>query len=316
MSEQLRKRTVVVCHLLVGLGLFAAAGCKGSEPPGTTGGTGGLGATGGVGSFGGIGGSAGTGGEASLGGSAGVSGAGSFGGMGGAGGTGGDASMGGAGGTGGPIGTNRVNAAQWCQRLSEIQCAGEATCCTDDSHKFDAVGDCMATQQNVCESTFRVSITGSDARVAYDLNAVESSLTTFETMTSQCDANAAAWGASPDGLITMFAGTKGSGQSCTPTSMTDYAAGASCMRGLTCIPSSALLLSWTCLPRSSDGGACYADVNCTPGLHCNKPQSRSTCVANFPDGEECTRATECASLFCEAGHCVPATANAGYCFKR
>lgn len=212
--------------------------------------------------------------------------------------------------------SNRVTAAQWCGRLAQIQCAAEALCCTDTVHRFATVTECESSQRNICETNFRVATIGADARVAYSLDGAETSLTTFENMTLQCDVDAAAWGASPDGLITMFAGTRGSGQSCTPTSMTDFAAGASCTRGSTCIPTSSLLLSWNCSARSGSGGPCFADVNCNPDLHCASPETRSTCVSNLNDGAGCSRATECTSLFCEGGACVPRTVNAGYCFKR
>lgn len=318
----------VVATVLVLVG-GTAFGCKSSDVgsgatggaggPAGTGGLGGVGGAGGTGAVGGAGGTGGTGGDAGAGAIAGTAGDGGVGGSAGIGGAG-DGGTGGTGGTGGALGTNRVQATQVCQRLAELQCAAEQSCCTNDAKKYPTVDACISNQRNVCETSFKVAQIGADPDAGYSVDNAEAAFDNFELLTSTCDMSVVSWGTSPEGFLRMMAGTKTANTTCQPNNSSDYGAAFSCLvaNNLSCVPGGLIPGTdipglWSCKTRSGDGGRCYTDLNCGPGLRCSVPETYSTCVARKTLGSSCTYPTECASLFCEGSQCVEASVEAAYC---
>lgn len=294
-------RTPAHAWLAVTIALISM-GCASSGTPQPTGGLGGSSGASGVGGTGG----AGMGG---LGGSAGFGGAG-------VGGSGGDASSSGEGGSAGTAATNRVSPDQVCQRLAEIQCAAESRCCNDAARKYVSGDACVDGQRTICNDVFKVAIVGTDSRTGYSVDLAQQALDTFESKVAQCALDAQSWGASADGFLTMFAGTRGSGQSCQPTSETDFAAGLSCTTGLTCAPSMKIVnvpTGWACRPRAVEGGKCFADINCVDGMRCIEINTLSTCAPTLALTMSCSRPTECQSLVCRQGLCADVTQDNVYC---
>jgi len=272
--------------------LAVACGPTSDSPPAGTGGSGGTG---------------GTGGDAATGGMAGA------GGMGGSGGVG---AMGGSGG-GNP---NRVEAGQVCQRLAEVQCAGEEVCCTNAGRKYPTRDACINSQRSVCEDNSRVTQIGADPDAGYSMDHAETVFDEFERRALLCDPEIAAWGVSSQGLLNMFRGTRSQNADCMPESQTDFAAGLSCRvdDGLACVPGvpgTSVLppLGWTCKPRAATGGPCFSDLNCQDNLRCAVPETLSTCAARKNPGESCGAPNECLSLLCEGGRCVAPNVDDAYC---
>lgn len=272
--------------------LLALACGPASEPPNMTGGSGGVGGTGATGGDGGTSGSGGDGGTSGSGGSGG----------------------------GNP---NRVAASQVCQRLAEVQCAGEESCCTNAARKYPTREACISSQRSVCEDNSRVTQIGADPDAAYSIDHAETVFTEFERRASLCDPEIAAWGVSSAGLLNMFRGTKTQNADCMPASATDFGAGLSCRVDdvLACVPGTpgtSVLppLAWTCKPRANVGGPCFSDLNCLDNLRCLVPETLSMCASRKSPGETCGAPNECLSLLCENNVCVEATAanvDAAYC---
>ncbi len=303
--------TATLGWLWIAIATFSTIACTGSGAPQTSAGAGGSGS---VGGGAGVGGNAGLGGSAGVGGFGGVAGIGGVDGSSGVGGNGSEGSQSGEGGGGGA--GNRVNPDQVCQRLAEIQCAGQTRCCADGGRRHADEDACIQAQRGICEDVFKVATVGTDARTGFSADLAEHALDTFEGKAAQCALDAQSWGASAQGLLTMFAGTRNQEQSCQPTSETDFAAGLSCTAGLTCVPSTEIAnvpVGWACRPRAAEGGKCFADINCVDGQHCRELNTLSTCAPTFPVGTACTRPTECASLVCRQGLCAEVTADNVYC---
>jgi len=328
-GSYMKWQAVAAVVVLVG---GTAFGCKSSDVgAGASGGFGGVGAMGGSGGAGSVGGTGGAGGTGAVGGTGGDSGAGAVAGTAGDGGTGGTAGIGGAGdggtggtsgagGTGGSLGTNRVQATQVCQRLAELQCAAEEACCTNPDGKYPSRDACISNQRSVCETNFKVAQIGADPDAGYSVDNAEAAFDNFELLTSTCDTSVVSWGTSPEGFLRMMAGTKTANATCQPTSSTDYGAAFSCLvaSNLSCVPGGLIPGTdvpglWSCKTRSGDGGRCYTDLNCGPGLRCTEPETYSTCTSRKSLGSSCTYPTECASLFCEGSVCVEASQEAAYC---
>lgn len=293
--------------------------CKSSESGGTGGG--GAGGTGIAGTAGesGTGGTgvAGTAGESGTGGTGGAAGEAGTGGTG-AGGTGG---TGGAGGTNGiTLGTNRVQANEVCQRLAELQCLAEESCCQNPAGKYATLEACISNQRSTCEINFKVAQIGADPEAGYSIDRAEDAFDNFELLTSTCDTNVVAWGTSADGFRQMMQGTKANNSLCQPTGASDVGAAFSCLvaSGLTCVPggeepSTGTPLLWSCKARSGVGGKCYTDFNCIDGLRCAEPETFSECTNRKALNETCTYPLECESLFCEGNLCVAPSVEAAYC---
>jgi hypothetical protein len=310
--KQVLALIVCIVSCASALGCKASAGASGSG--GTVGGSGGAGAisgSGGVGATSGQGGVGGMAGDAGAGGTSGISGSGGAGGAGGAGGTGG---------TGGTASPNRVQANQVCQRLAELQCAAETSCCTNDAKKYPSVDACISNQRSVCETNFKVAQIGADPDAGYSVDNAAASFDYFETLTATCDTNVVSWGTSTDGFLRMMAGTKTQNADCMPSGSSDVGAAFSCLvaNDLTCVPSFPGIMSlpptgWKCKPLAGSGGNCYSDLNCQVGLRCSVPETFSSCTGRKALNASCGSALECQSLFCEGNVCVAASVEAAYC---
>lgn len=209
---------------------------------------------------------------------------------------------------------------QICQRLAELQCAAEASCCPDTARQYPTRDACINSQRSVCETEGALMRVGSDPDAAYSIDHAEDVFDEFERQAGLCDPGIAAWGVSSSGLINMFRGTKRQNDSCQPANAMDFGAGFSCLvdNGLTCVPGGVEPIQqtpilWSCKPRSGDGDHCFSDINCNDGLHCLVPRTFSTCVARKAEGQSCGAPNECVSLLCEGGLCVAPNVADAYC---
>ncbi len=308
--------------LCVWIALSACGGDTGPRPPRAGSGGGGRGGSG-------EGGDSGEGGAGDSGeGGAGDSGQGGAGdsGEGGAGasGQGGESGEGGTGGervfdAGDAADRNDVVAGNLCDRLTTIQCAGEAFCCSDPGRSFD---DCKAVMLKGCNEELMFDAIAGDARSGFDMAHARSVYVEIERRASECDMGIAAYGESLAGLRGMFKGTVPAGGSCTslnPLNRQDAAQALSSCADIAnnaCLPALAL---WECEPRQGDGGDCFSDVNCMDGLFCDNPSfdiGGSTCGARKMEGASCQLPNECASLFCKGGKCVAPSVDAAYCLAQ
>jgi hypothetical protein len=293
---------------LGGAGTVATSGTGGSVPPPIAGaGTAGIGGSAGMVVDGG--GSGGAGGVAPIGG---------------AGSAGGGSSTGaGTGGSAAPVfdpGTdpnrNAVVAGTICNRLAEIQCAGEAFCCANPGRDRAA---CQQEIRSSCDSDALVDDIAADPAAGFDAASASTVFTELERLASQCDPTIAAYGESFAGLRSMFRGTVGPDGDCRPAnplSMSMAAAAlASCTNSQThaCMPS---LSAWRCAPHSAAGGHCFSDFNCMPGLFCDNPDlsvSGADCGQRKAVGASCSLDNECQTLFCRGGSCVAVDVQVAYC---
>jgi hypothetical protein len=291
------------------------SGCKGEDtaprnlPAGSGGrsGSGGMGETGGSGGAGDSGGSGGDSGESGTG----VP-------------TGGTSGEGGTGGVtmrvfdaGSDPERNAVIAGQLCDRLSTIQCAGEAFCCDNPGRDFNA---CKEQMQDGCEDSLMFDALAESEKTGFDPGHARAAYEEIERLASECDPSVARFGGSIEGLRGIFKGTVAAGGSCTTINVTRRDEVAKALASCTepaanaCLPNGVLL--WTCTARAATGGACFTDVNCNDGLYCPNPDfdvAGSTCRDRKPVGEPCTTPNECATLFCKGGQCVDETVQAAYC---
>jgi hypothetical protein len=272
-------------------------------------------------------GSGGMNGASGSGGGSGDSGSGGGSGDSGSGGGSGDSGQGGQGGTGGErvfdAGSdpdrNDVTAGELCDRLSTIQCAGEAFCCDNPGRDFNA---CKQEMQNGCEDQLMFDAIASSEKAAFSAEHAKLAYGEIERLASECDPSVAEFGQSVDGLRGMFKGTVGPNGSCTTFNLTrrDEVAKAlaSCLdpANNSCLPESAI--GWSCAPRAAAGGNCFTDVNCQEGLYCPNPNfdiAGATCTARKAVDAPCSLPNECESLFCKGGKCVDATTQAAYCLS-
>lgn len=309
-------KCLLVC---AGLVAFVSAGCAGEEPDkripqagaggrsgnggtsGTTGGSAGTQDTGGT-----TGGSSGDGGDSGAGsGSGGMAGDGS-GGM--------DMRVFDA---GNEPDRNDVMAEELCDRLSTIQCAGEAYCCDNPGRDFAA---CKEEMQDGCEDQLMFDAIASAPQAAFSAEHASMAYEEIERLASECDPTVAAFGESIAGLRGMFAGTLAVSSSCLPLNPTFREEVAKSLASCSdpehnaCLPMS--VINWVCTPRAGVGGHCFTDVNCTPGLFCDNPDfnlAGSDCAERKEIGTPCGLPNECKSLFCKGGQCVEATAQTAYC---
>jgi hypothetical protein len=213
-----------------------------------------------------------------------------------------------------------------CQRVAEIQCAGQAHCCTSAVTQNVQVADCITAQAKACVDSGLVDI-AKNAVAGYDQNAATTRLAAFQTMASTCDPTIAAAAATSDGLRGVLQGTVAVGGDChtVSTSATEvgaYLASCTDPKNNACLPS--LPLKWKCEARSAQGGPCFTDVNCVEntdplqGLYCANPPSApgvgsGTCTPRKTSGSDCKSGTECQTLLCIASKCADATAENAYC---
>lgn len=215
---------------------------------------------------------------------------------------------------------NQVTPGQVCERLSTIQCAGEAFCCADPGRDF---ATCKQVMFEGCTSELMLDAVTLDPAVGYDEAYAEQAFTEYERKTSECDTSIADWAVSRDGLRAVIKGTIESDQSCAPSALVpsdeeNAAALASCKYPEThaCLPTAAVI--WRCSPLNDAGGRCMTDLNCKPGLYCDNPELKVTgsiCKVRKGEGEECELPNECASLMCKRDTCVPADQQAVFCLE-
>jgi hypothetical protein len=215
-------------------------------------------------------------------------------------------------------GRNNVQAGQVCERLSTIQCAGEAYCCDNPGHTYD---ECKQAMFSLCANDLHLDAVTLNPVSGFDPARAATAFTQCEALASQCDPSIAAFGASVDGLRGITLGTLDPGANCTPPNVLDVpqaaAALASCKNAATtaCLPG---LLQWTCAPRSMAGGPCFTDINCVDGLFCDNPSLALTgaiCKPRQADATPCQTPNQCTSLACKAGACVPPGVQAMYCLE-
>jgi len=214
---------------------------------------------------------------------------------------------------------NDVMSGELCDRLSTIQCAGEAFCCDNPGRDFAA---CKAAMQDGCTDEAMLDAIASAEKTGFDPAHTKLAYEEIERMASVCDPQVAIFGASLEGLRGIFKGTLAPGASCTTVNVTrrDEVAKAlaSCSdpASSACMPGTPLF--WTCDPRGGAGSRCFTDVNCIDGLFCDNPTfdiAGSTCMQRKDIGAACELPNECATFFCKDGQCAEATKQAAYCLS-
>lgn len=215
---------------------------------------------------------------------------------------------------------NRVEPAQLCQRIAEINCAGEAHCCDDPGR---TVEECKQDLIETCANELMLDRVAMQEITRFDAEAAERAYTELERRAAMCDPTVAQWGAAPDGLRGLLKGSVAGGDSCKPTQAVPdpvslAAALLSCEHPEThaCVYANPLE-DWTCEPRSAAGGGCVTDNNCEDGLYCvvTAPGLAGMCTERKAVGDSCDGPTQCASLFCKGGSCVAADQQAAYCLQ-
>ena len=212
---------------------------------------------------------------------------------------------------------NLVQPGQLCARIAVIQCAGEMHCCISPNRTVDA---CRAQYMMLCAEQLYLDQIAMNPSTGFDATSTAAAFTQLEQMASQCDVNIVSWAGSDMGLRSILQGTLAPGSSCKPNNLTDPptagAALASCTSGATtaCLPMS-ILGDWTCAPRNGAGGSCVTDINCIAGTYCDNPTQAplGKCAQLLGLGATCTDGSQCSSLFCSAGQCVPASQQLAYC---
>ncbi len=217
---------------------------------------------------------------------------------------------------------NKVQAGNVCDRLSTIQCAGEACCCEHPNRDFNA---CKQGMMEYCREHLRLDVISSDASTGFDPVFAEQVFSQYEQMASRCDVNVVFWGTSFDGLRGIIKGTIEPGRPCTPRSEwgetldeAGAAALASCKDPVNTACSHPAILLWTCSPRVGVGGNCITDLNCLDGLYCDNPNLLllgAVCKQRKNLGSACTLPNECQSLICRGGKCVEVNQQNVYCLS-
>jgi hypothetical protein len=213
---------------------------------------------------------------------------------------------------------NNVQAGMLCERLAQINCAGEQYCCEDPGRDRAA---CESAVREACmKDAYLDAISNNDA-TAFDQETAAVTFAEIERLASICDPSIVRYSISPDGFMSMFRGTADSGDSCFPSGTQPEAAAAklaSCtdITRYACLPQS--VLSWRCVERGGADASCFTDVNCVDGFYCPNPDlkiGQFKCAPRKPVGDQCVWGNECESLFCEAGTCVPESQRNAYCLQ-
>ncbi len=219
---------------------------------------------------------------------------------------------------------NAVMPGKICDRISEIQCAGEEHCC-DNPGRTRA--QCKTEMLSGCMNTLQLDAVAMDPITGFDAPYAKMTFDTYEMKASTCDPTVADWGSSITGLRGILKGTRANDASCTPatTNPSDKAkigaALASCT-GLdtnSCEPSVIANVpagKWTCTAKHPAGGICVVDTNCSEGLFCDNPKMViGKCAARKAPNTPCVNPNECASFFCKGGKCVESGVQPAYCLK-
>ncbi|HEX7480430.1 MAG TPA: Dickkopf N-terminal cysteine-rich domain-containing protein [Polyangiales bacterium] len=215
---------------------------------------------------------------------------------------------------------NNVAPGDICDRLSEIQCAGEEHCCDNPGRSR---ADCKTAMLAGCRNTVALDAIASDPITGFDAAYAATSFTQFEQMASMCDPSVASWGTTVNGLRGILKGTRAQGSNCAPpagTTLKDTAAIGAALASCTNSETTACLttnaITWKCSRRNGSGGACITDLNCTDGLYCDNPAMNfGKCAPRKTPGAACGTPNECASLFCKGGKCTDPGVQAAYCLK-
>ena len=211
---------------------------------------------------------------------------------------------------------NAVTPGNICRRLAEIQCEAERVCC--DAPERDK-RSCLAALEASCTNDALADRIAARPETGFDPVQAEVVFAELERLASSCDPSVAAFGESLAGLRSMFSGTVETDGNCAPAVVFDKAqagAGLVACREFArqaCLPS---LAAWRCVPIAAEGGACFSDTNCEPGLYCNNPNlslAGSQCFARKELGATCALDNECQSSFCVDGVCVEAERQLVYC---
>ena len=216
-------------------------------------------------------------------------------------------------------GRNMVQKGAVCQRLAQIQCAGEAFCCPNPGR---TVAQCETVSLKGCIDEAYLDAVTANSITAFNATKAAAAFDHFEMLASQCDISIAEYGASATGLLSMLEGTIEAGKSCSPSGFTKASAAASlaaCLNGATtaCLPTSSLI--WTCTARGAAGAKCFSDLNCQDGLHCPNPSlvagefGTAACAPRKAEGAACMQPNECTSLVCKDGACAASSVEAAYC---
>jgi hypothetical protein len=230
-------------------------------------------------------------------------------------GAGGAAGMGGSGG-GAPVfdagsdpDRNMVSVGEFCQRLAEIQCAGEAFCCPNPGRDRAA---CEAAGLEGCRDTLQLDTIGMSDKLVVDAANVAAAFEEFEQRASQCDTTLVEWAASRELSTGILGGTIAEGGDCTPEDANDVvdlgAALFACANG-TDVVCNVGDPTWTCEPRGTAGSSCLLDWNCEDGQYC----SAGRCTPRLALGESCDGPNQCLSFFCAGDVCVEPTVELAYC---
>jgi hypothetical protein len=244
--------------------------------------------------------------------------------------TGGSKGNGGASGSSGSSGfdagtdpnRNKVTAGSICQRVAEIQCAGEAFCC---SMPMEQLADCETAQKMACSQTLSLDVVAMDPVTGFDMAKASAALEKFENLASKCDTTISAFGISLDGFRGIAAGTVAAGGTCNPSSTASnkVAASAAALVSCTdaannsCLPAPTGM-DWKCAPRADAAGKCFSDANCKDGMFCDNPNldpAGGPCTMRKAAGADCMASNECSSLACVDGKCVTQTKDTAYCLK-
>ncbi len=213
-----------------------------------------------------------------------------------------------------------VAAADVCERLSTIQCSGEASCCNNPGRDFDA---CKQIMKQACETELTLDQIAMNPVSGYDAQKAGEAFDEFERLVDDCVPNVVDWAISREGFAGVVEGTIDEGDDCTPpepTVVTVAKVGAalvSCRNGaeVACLPKAS---GWTCQQRSDEGGPCYLDTNCKEGLYCLNPALGydGVCTAQKALDAPCLTPNECASFVCKQGICAPVNVQNAYCLSQ
>lgn len=235
---------------------------------------------------------------------------------------------------------NAVTAGNVCERIAEIQCAGQEHCC-HLQHADKAT--CIAAQRDGCVNGGLDYVTA-QAASGFDAANAASIVKAFETSASNCDPGIAKAATSTDGgLRSLVKGTLDSGADCTAGATVDgkvvAAHLASCANAdqTACLPhqitTQSLFPKWLCTPLSIVGKNCFTDVNCNQtadihGVYCNNDLQHPVisdnwqCMPRHETNEPCDSGNQCASLLCTKGAthqnpgvCLEANADNAYCLN-
>jgi hypothetical protein len=208
---------------------------------------------------------------------------------------------------------NMVTVGELCSRMAHIQCAGEQYCCDAPSRDLDT---CREKGESACTNTLQLDVIGMSDLLVVDDAEVEAAFAEFEQRASECDLEVKAWATSRELMTGILGGSLAEGADCTPEDENDVVdlgtAMFACADGadVVCLPGDGAA-PWTCEQRSQVAGDCFVDWNCIDGLYC----SVGVCTERRADGEACTAANQCASLFCEDMVCAAPTQQLVYCLE-